>query len=74
MNKYIVPICDIQTGDLWTKVIVSRDQNDCQEKVMQYLINEYEELDYSTSYREFCNEALNNHDIVIGDILDIELI
>ena len=42
MNKYIVPICDIEAGDIWIKTIIARSNSDCQEKIIEELIDLYD--------------------------------
>ena len=71
MNKYIIPICDIQGGHVWNVIIMARTRNECQEKLMQSLIAQYELFDDTLTYREFVEEA-DKKDILIGDIKDIE--
>lgn len=70
MNKYIIPICDIQGGFVWLQIIMARNILECQEKLTQKLINEYD-LEEGNSYKEFV-EIADKNDILIGDIKDIE--
>ena len=70
MNKYIVPICDIQAGQVWNHIVMARTINECQDKIMETLIEKYDFED-SFTYREFI-EFLDDHDILIGEITDIE--
>jgi hypothetical protein len=71
MNKYIIPICDIQAGSIWTHVIMAKSRSDCEEKLINKLIELYDVLDNFNTYREFVENA-DEHDILIGDITDIE--
>ena len=71
MNKYIVPICDIEAGDIWIKTIIARSNSDCQEKIIEELIDMYD-MEDNTSYREFVELADSKYNILIGDIKDIE--
>ena len=70
MNKYIIPICDIQAGLVWNQIIIARDVINCQEKLVEFLIEKYD-LDDCLTYREFVILADKN-DILIGEIKDIE--
>lgn len=73
MNKYLVPICDIQAGIVYNKTIVAKSYNDCQDKLMEYLINQYDCLQECLNYQEFV-ELADNNDILVGKIIDIETI
>jgi hypothetical protein len=42
MNKYLIPICDIQAGSIWIHTIAAKSTLDCQEKLMKYLIDTYD--------------------------------
>lgn len=72
MNKYIIPICDIDKGEVWIKVIIAKSTNDCQEKLIQYIIDTYDIDDRTTSYKEFIKFIDSEHNILIGRIKDIE--
>lgn len=70
MNKYIIPICDIQAGVVWNQVILARNVLDCQEKLILFLVEKYD-LEDCLTYREFIAIADEN-DILIGEIKDVE--
>lgn len=72
MNKYIVPICDIQSGLIWNQVVLARTMSECQDKLTELLTEKYDLPDCST-YREFISCADEN-DILIGEFKDIETI
>lgn len=72
MNKYIIPICDIEAGDIWIKTIIARSNSDCQEKIIEELIDLYDIEDNTSSYREFVEFVDTKYNILIGDIKDIE--
>lgn len=72
MNKYIVPICDIEAGQIWMKTIIAESNSACQEKIMEYLINMYDFEDKATNYREFVELTDSEYNILIGEIKDIE--
>lgn len=67
MNKYIIPICNIQESKVYNKVIMATSLRDCQDKLMD-IFNEYSN---STNYPEFIKD-LDSQDILIGKINDIE--
>lgn len=72
MNKYIIPICDIDNGKVWIKTIIAKSNSACQEKIMEELIDLYDMEDTTSSYREFVKLADSNYNILIGEIIDIE--
>lgn len=72
MNKYIVPICDINAGDIWIKTVMARSISECQEKIMEELIDCYDMENNFSNYREFIEFIDSNYDILIGDIKDID--
>lgn len=71
MNKYIVPICNINNGEVWIKVVIAKSNSDCQEKIMEDFLNRYDLEDVS-SYREFTQILDSDYDILIGEIKDVE--
>ena len=71
MNKYIVPICDIQAGIIYNKKIIARSLEQCKEKILQYLLDEYDFVNDLSSYRETI-KLLDEHDVLVGSIKDIE--
>lgn len=72
MNKYIIPICDIDRGKVWIKIVMAKSNSACQEKLMAELIDLYDMEDTATSYREFIKLADSKYNILIGDIKDTE--
>ena len=71
MNKYIVPICDIQAGTIYNKKIIARTLEQCKEKLLQYFLDEYDFVSDLDSYRETI-KLLDEHDVLVGSIKDIE--
>ena len=55
MNKYIIPICDIENSKVYIKTIIAKSNLECQEKLTLYLIDTYNINDTSLNYREFIN-------------------
>lgn len=70
MNKYIVPICDIEAGSIWNKIILAKSIPDCKDKLMDELI-EYYDFDNMDNYSEFVS-YLDDQNILIGDIKDVD--
>lgn len=71
MNKYIIPICDLISAEIFTKKIIARNLLDCQEKIMQYFGERYD-IDEFADYRDFVDGMDTKNNIAIGDIIDIE--
>lgn len=71
MNKYIVPICDIQAGLIYNKKIIARTLEQCKEKLLQYFLDEYDFVSDLDSYRDTI-KLLDEHDVLVGQIKDIE--
>lgn len=67
MNKYIVPICDLNQDRVYNLVLSARSTSDCQDKIMEKF-SEYSDFD---EYHQFVR-ALDNKDILIGKITDVE--
>lgn len=70
MNKYICPICDLYSEQVWNQVILARSLSDCQEKLMHTLIEDYN-FDDNYTWSEFL-DFLNKQEILVGEITDIE--
>lgn len=73
MNKYLIPICDIQAGHIYNKIIIAKSLIECQDKLSEFLIEQYDDLHECLTYREFI-ELADKNDILIGNITDIETI
>lgn len=67
MNKYIIPVCNINESDIYNLVIVARSNSDCQDKIME----KFSDYSDSLEYHEFLSD-LDKQDILIGKITDIE--
>lgn len=72
MNKYIVPICDISASNIWIKTVMARSSSECQDKVMEELIDYYDMENNFSNYREFIKFIDSNYDILVGDVKDID--
>lgn len=74
MNKYIIPVCDLITANIWLHKVIARSQSECIDKCIQYFIEKYDiECDIN-SYKELQNILNNQFDIALGDISDLELL
>lgn len=67
MNKYIVPICNLDKVEVHNEIIIARSINDCKDKLMDMYAEYSDSLDYNDFWAD-----LYKHDILIGDITDIE--
>lgn len=65
MNKYIIPICNIQESEVYNLIISARSLNDCQDRIMAKF------NDYSDEWKDFVKN-MDNEDVLIGEIKDIE--
>lgn len=71
MNRYIIPICDIQAGSVSNFTYSAHSYQEVQEKVIKELCDNYNMLDDLLEWSDFVKDA-DKHDILIGDITDIE--
>lgn len=75
MNKYLIPICDIEAGSCWIHIIMAKSLRDCKEKFISEIIDYYnfDEIDDSMDYSEFVKLlSSSDYNIIIGNIKDIE--
>lgn len=70
MNRYIIPICIYDKSKIYNMLVNARSYNDCKEKVMYKLIEEFDLPDID-DYDDFIDE-LYDRNILIGEIKDIE--
>ncbi len=70
MNKYIIPVCDIQAGSVQNIVLVAKGLTSAQDKLMSKLCDQYN-WDNPYDYKEFV-EFADSEDVIIGEITDIE--
>lgn len=67
MNKYIIPVCNINKSEVYNLIIMATSYSDCEYKIMEKF-SKYSESD---DYNEFLDD-LDKNDILIGQITDIE--
>lgn len=70
MNKYIVPIADLYSEQVWIEAFSARSINECQEKIIRSIIDQFD-FEEPNSWEDFIND-MNEHEILIGEIQDIE--
>ena len=70
MNKYIIPICDLASANIWLDKYSARSISECQDKIMR----EFSEVcnEDFTDYREFLDIMDKKYNYSIGEIIDIE--
>ena len=70
MNKYIIPICDLVSANVWLDKYSARSISECQDKIMR----EFSEVcnEDFTDYREFLDIMDEKYNYSIGEIIDIE--
>jgi hypothetical protein len=61
----------MENGDVWISVITARSLPECQEKLMQELVDTYGTEDYD-NFPEFVHQYYDRYNISIGNIKDIE--
>lgn len=67
MNKYIIPIYNINKSEVYNLIIMATSYSDCEYKIMEKF-SKYSEKD---DYCEFLDD-LDRNNILIGQITDIE--
>ena len=70
MNKYIIPVCDLISANIWLDKYSARSISECQDKIMREFSEAYNE-DF-TDYREFLSIMDEKYNYSIGEIIDIE--
>lgn len=74
---YLVPICDLESSNVWIEKFEAKSIEECQDKIINYFQQEYslEDSDnlYLKNYHEFCKE-LKSYDLLIGNIEDSEIL
>lgn len=70
MNKYIIPVCDLISANIWLDKYSARSISECQDKIMR----EFSEVcnEDFTDYREFLSIMDKKYNYSIGEIIDIE--
>lgn len=71
MNTYLFPICDVNDNIVWIEKIRARNLTTAKEKLVQMLMEDYEEYDLPDDLREM-ERILNSKGIILGELYDIE--
>ena len=72
MHNYIIPLCDDEHIP-WIKIIRGTDINDAKDKIIDYILNEYDfdGIKYPLDYAGFVDKC-RKLDIYIGNIREID--
>lgn len=69
MNTYLYAYCNVE--DCSIKKVMARNFEECCNKIMENYINFYGDLDDTLNFDEFCEDLYYKHDIIIGNIFEI---
>lgn len=70
MNQYLYPWHDLE-GNNQIGYAFAKSFNDCKEKIIEYYVEKYEELDDTLEYEDFLEQLGETYGVYIGDIYDI---
>lgn len=69
MNIYIYPYC---TDEICTiKKVKARNYQECEDKIVEYYCNKYEDLSDSLDFDKFIAKLYDDYGITIGNIYDL---
>lgn len=71
MNTYLFPICDVKDNIVWIEKIRARSLSSAEEKLVQMLMEDYEEYDLPDDMSEI-ERILSSKGIILGELYDIE--
>lgn len=71
MNTYLFPICDTNDNIVWIEKIRARNLTIAKEKLVQMLMNDYEDLNLPDDLSEM-EKLLNSNGIILGELYDVE--
>lgn len=71
MNTYLFPICDVRDNIAWIEKIRARNLASAKEKLVQMLMEDYEEYDLPDDMSEI-ERILSSNGIILGELYDIE--
>lgn len=71
MNTYLY--ARYFNGEVEIKKVVAKGYNECLDKITQYYIDNFDNLDDTayTNFEDFCDLLAESYDIIIGDIYEI---
>ena len=70
MNQYLYPWHDLE-GNNKIGTVTARNYTECEEKLTQDLLDQYEDLDDTLEFDELISQLSEIYGIYIGDIYDI---
>lgn len=70
MNLYLYPWHDLD-GNNQIGSIYAKSFNNCKEKLVEYLTEQYDDLNDTLEYDEFIEQLGETYGVYIGDIYDI---
>ena len=71
MNTYLVPICDTNDNAVWIEKIRARNLSSAKEKLIQMLMDDYEDLDLPDDLKSI-EEILSSNGVLVGELYDVE--
>lgn len=74
--SFVIAIADLVEKDVSMKRFEARSLKECQEKVMNYVINQFEwndDMTFPDEYNSFV-ELMKEYDIILSNITDVDLI
>lgn len=71
MNTYLFPICDVKDNIVWIEKVRARNLSSAEEKLVQMLMEDYEEYDLPDDMSEI-ERILSSKGIILGELYDIE--
>ena len=69
MNTYLLPITD--GHECWIEHVTAKGIVEAENKLVKYLADDYEFIDYGDSYNDML-ETLSDHGFIVGELYDIE--
>lgn len=71
MNTYLFPICDVRDNIVWIEKIRARNLASAKEKLVQLLMEDYEEYDLPDDMNEI-ERILSSKGVILGELYDVE--
>ena len=70
MNIYLYPCFD--GSSIVIKKVLANKYNSCIEKIINLYVENYDNLDDSVEFDEFCDTLYNKFGIIIGEIQELD--
>lgn len=71
MNTYLLPICDTNDNVVWIEKIRARNLFHAKEKLIQMLMDDFEDLDLPDDLKSI-EEILSSNGVILGELYDVE--